>query len=769
MSTNFARGARRPAAAARGLALLALLAGGCGVFAGLPQRTGLSERLAAIPRAGLPLTRSVTISWDRHQIPFIEADTDADLAVGLGVVHAHLRLGQLEILRRAARGELSVMAGPFTVDVDRALRTLDLGRAIAGIEADLSPAARVMAQGFVAGLNAYAATLDELPVDMRVAGLDWEPWTVRDLLLTQRIATVDVNWLEWVRLLQLRRSPEWAALWPRILAAGRASHPSFEPTSLDGRLLEDAFGRSRSGSNAFVVGPARTRSGAALLASDPHLGVLLPNFWLIAGVRSPGYHAVGLQIPGVPAMALGRNEVAAWGGTNMRAPSSDLVRVPSLEGIPTTTQTQALPVRLWFDTHAEIRWTPLGPVVSDLALLGWDEPGALILHWVGHQPSDEFSALLAMNQATSFEGFRAALAPFAVSGQNYLYADREGTIGQVMAAHLPERRSGPRPDFTRGAAESTWPRLLRSTELPFARDPPRGFLASANNRPSTSTLTAGELYPLDDRVRRMETLIEERGPIDLARVRAIQTDVFMASSRDLAARLVRWGRRLEPEFTARASPEGRALWTRLARFDGTYAVDSEGAVAFELLVAALLEETYQARLGDAVFEAFCGLASARAFLVEDVEAALLVDAAAVTERLGRALVKATERAEPDARWGQLHRLDLAHPFANAPIIGGKFKVGEVSVPGSTDTLLKTAHGRVRGEHRTTYGAQSRFVADLSDLDANYFVLLGGQDGWLNSDTFADQVPLFLRGEYVQVPLRPDAARARAVATTVLRP
>jgi penicillin G amidase len=54
---------------------------------------------------------------------------------------------------------------------------------------------------------------------------------------------------------------------------------------------------------------------------------------------------------------------------------------------------------------------------------------------------------------------------------------------------------------------------------------------------------------------------------------------------------------------------------------------------------------------------------------------------------------------------------------------------------------------------------ARHISDLSDLDRNYFVLLGGQDGWLGSTTFLDQVALWQQGKYITLPLRPETARA----------
>ena len=73
--------------------------------------------------------------------------------------------------------------------------------------------------------------------------------------------------------------------------------------------------------------------------------------------------------------------------------------------------------------------------------------------------------------------------------------------------------------------------------------------------------------------------------------------------------------------------------------------------------------------------------------------------------------------------------------------------------------MKTAHPLTDRRHGTSYGSGARHVSDLSDLDRNYFVLLGGQDGWLGSTTCLDQVALRRDGEYITLPLRPKTARA----------
>jgi hypothetical protein len=80
------------------------------------------------------------------------------------------------------------------------------------------------------------------------------------------------------------------------------------------------------------VDAAHSTTGGALLASDPHLSLNLPNLWLTVGMRSPSYDIVGMMVPGLPVMGFGRNRHIAWGGTNLRSASSDAFDIASLIG-----------------------------------------------------------------------------------------------------------------------------------------------------------------------------------------------------------------------------------------------------------------------------------------------------------------------------------------------------------------------------------------------------------------------------------------------------
>src|SRR6266481_3778453 len=178
-----------------------------------PRPRTIAERLAALPQHGLPLEAPVEIRWNDRLVPFIEARSDRDLAVALGLVHAHLRLAQIELLRRIAQGRLAEILGPIAIAFDHGLRLLDPTRAVPAIERSLPEATRDWLDGFVAGINHRLASAAEIPLEFRLLGIAPEPWRVADVLGIARLAAADINWLLWLRLLRLPRGADWPGLW----------------------------------------------------------------------------------------------------------------------------------------------------------------------------------------------------------------------------------------------------------------------------------------------------------------------------------------------------------------------------------------------------------------------------------------------------------------------------------------------------------------------------------------------------------------------------
>ena len=210
----------------------------------------------------------------------------------------------------------------------------------------------------------------------------------------------------------------------------------------------------------------------------------------MAGIHSPSYRGVGMMIPGTPFLAFGRTPDIAWGGTNMRASHSDFYDVQKIDPSRIVETKSRVSKRLWFARMCTTCWvTASARVMSDtLVMEGATRPGEIVaLRWIGHELTDEITAILDASRTKTPQDFRAALKTFALPAQNFIYADVSGNIAQVTATMLPRRPMTccrRKSRWMRRPGQYVAPSILDPTELPWTVNPPDGFVASANNKPS---------------------------------------------------------------------------------------------------------------------------------------------------------------------------------------------------------------------------------------------------------------------------------------------
>jgi len=707
-----------------------------------------------LPLRNAPVSQPVTVFWDDHQIPFIEAESDEDLAAALGIVHAHLRLGQMELMRRLAQGRISEMVGRFGLGLDRLIRTFDIGRAVPDILATMPVETRIWLENFARGINHCLDHAPERPREFALLDLKREPWTIGDLVMLGRLIAADVNWIVWLRLLKFRATPDWPRLWQRLLHHDLLSFQSENSVGAIPEMAQALTGGAlRSGSNSLAVAAARSESGGALIASDPHLSITLPNPWLLAGLKSPSHHAVGLMVPGVPFIAIGRNPWVAWGGTSLHAASSDLLEVPS--GTALGERIETIRIRGEADFTLRVAESPWGPVVSDLPAFG-SANAKLALRWMGHRPSDEFTAMLRVGRARNWDEFRSAFEGYALPGLEMTFADGCGHIGQLMAAKLPRRQNAEPPDIV-SHADNGWDSPIQSAELPSCFDPPEGFVASANARPKDTAPIVGFHFSPQNRLTRLRKLLSKESALSIPGLMRMQRDVHLAAALAERDTLMEWLRAV-PSKSIRT----RQLCDALENWDGNYDAQSPGANAFELLFFHLAHELVPAERRSA-YEAAWGT---RALTWEDIMAAPVEIRPPALRRAARTAARDFKHGAP---WGERHRLRLTHPFGLIPIIGRSYRFADLPASGTSESLMKTAHGLTNRRHHASYGSVARHISDLSDPDANYFTLLGGQDGSFGSANFIDQLGLWQRGEYIALPLRISSAAKTFRHRTVFLP
>src|SRR4051794_18281300 len=172
------------------------------------------------------LAGPVDIGFDADGIPRIPAVSAIDAAAALGFVHARDRLFQMELMRRAASGRLSEIAGRVTLNYDRTMRTLGLRRRAVEDYPALPAETRSVLEAYARGVNAWIAARGRFSAAEFIvlgAPAPWEP--VDSLLWGETMGLwLSPNWrTELSRLSLSARVPQATIdeLWPSANGAGR--------------------------------------------------------------------------------------------------------------------------------------------------------------------------------------------------------------------------------------------------------------------------------------------------------------------------------------------------------------------------------------------------------------------------------------------------------------------------------------------------------------------------------------------------------------------
>ena len=369
-----------------GFVLLVVILLAAGAFAwwefaihrALPQVEGA----IALPE----LKAEVQVTRDVRGIPHIRAQNTDDLYFAQGYVMAQDRLWQMDLLRRAAAGELSEILGASTVEIDRRFRVLGLQQAAERDAAQASFDFRGPAEAFARGVNRFIEDhCSSLPIEFRLLRYRPTPWRVADTLLIvgymyESLTSTwrwDLNRAAVSKRLGTQRAADFyddtspydhpivgAAAKPGTLQAaanmalsGRntvaaggvpqqaESVPASDAISsvmphsndlpradLSGIAAEaqgillafDENVRAALGSNNWVVDGSHTASGKPLLENDTHLMLGVPDIWYLVQLNAAGMNAEGFALPGAPGIIIGHNDRIAWGFTNDYADVQDL-------------------------------------------------------------------------------------------------------------------------------------------------------------------------------------------------------------------------------------------------------------------------------------------------------------------------------------------------------------------------------------------------------------------------------------------------------------
>ncbi len=709
------------------------------------------------------LSAPVDIAMDADGIPHIRAANARDAAAALGFLHARERMFQMELMRRAAAGELSEIVGDLTLPNDRLMRVLGVRRAAEADLAALPAEARALLDAYAAGVNAWItrrgrfAAAEFLPLGAP------RPWAAVDSLLWGKTMGLYLsgNWrteLARVALMGRMTPAEIEALWPDMGGAGRPEAAlSATAAKLAAALpsFPAPFTLPASASNEWAVDGAHSETGAPLLAGDPHLGFSLPGVWYLARIDTPEGVLAGATAPGVPFLVIGRNSRIAWTFTTTGADVQDLfIETPAGPDAyltpdgprPYAIREERIRRRGGPDEVLRVRETRHGPVVSDIV----DPAGpVLALSMANLAPGDQAAAgLLALNQAGSVREAGAAAARITAPVQNLLVADRDG-IGLFVTGRVPIRRAGDGALPAPGADGShDWTGWAAGDQLPHWTNPPSGRLANANERiaPPDFPVFLGRDWFDDWRARRIRALLDARPKHGIADFAAMQADPVSEMARDLLPRL-----RALPV----TDPLPRQAQDTLRDWDGAMVTDSPAPLVFN----AWMREFARRLLARAGVPAQAGPPwnerAAHALTPQGAAVcggncdglltiALTVAAADLAEKYG---------PTPSAwRWGAAHPAVFAHPILRFLPLLGPWTTARIASPGDDATLFR---GGMAGESfDSVHGAAFRGVYDLADLERSRFVVAPGQSGHVASPLARNFVQRWRAGDTVLLAAQP---------------
>ena len=530
---------------------------------------------------------------------------------------------------------------------------------------------------------------------------------------------------------------------------------------------------------------SRTRSGAPLLANDPHLGLTAPGIWYLAHIEAPGLSVVGATLPAVPFVVLGRNREIAWGFTNTGSDVQDLF-VETVDpadpgrylapggSLPFMVRDEAIRVRDAAPVTLRVRETRHGPVLSDVVPAAALPDGRVMaLAWTGLDPADRTAeAGFKVASAADWSGFVAAFETYAAPQQNIAYADRAGHIGMLSPGRVPVRAQGdgrlPVPGDT-GAFD--WSGTIPYPELPRTLDPPRGFILNANNR------LVGEDYPHflaatwepPYRARRIEEVLEATRPLDRAASQRLQLDQLSVFSRELTPGLL-------------AEVATGSLREALLAWDGTMAADRPEPLVFAVWYRELGPLVWADELGALAQgttairpDALARMLRERQVWCDDI-ATTAVESCADRSRLAldRALAWIRERhgAKWEAwRWDSEHQALMEHrAFERVPVLRLLFSL-RVPTGGSGTTVNVGAYGQADPEHPfvSGHGPSYRAQYDLADPDGSVFMATTGQSGHPLSPHYRHMARLWRDGLYVRMSMDPAVYTPEMSGRLVLSP
>jgi len=772
------------------------------------------------------LHADVTVDRDKWGVPHIRAASVEDLAEAQGYVTAQDRLWQMDLLRRAARGQLSEILGKVTLRVDKDFRVLNFSRAAEQNVTMLSPEVRRVMEAYSRGVNDFIEQhSNRLPLEFTLLKYKPQPWQPSDSMV---IACYMYRTLTDTRLQEMRRAFVTAKVGPELAkdlysqdssmdrfvvggpappkdphAAAQTSddpddddddemepegvlkanrklstpvHAADDPdlTTALAESVRDWVENSRRslGSNNWVVSGEHTATGRPLLANDMHLELTLPPIWYEAHLTAPEWNVKGFTLPGAPMVVVGHNDRIAWGFTNNGADVLDLY----IETFNPVNPDEYRVNGQWkkasvYDEVIKVRGGPdehMRLVVTRHGpVVEQDGEKSYAMRWTVLEPGALCNFYNWLGKAQNWFEFRETMKRIWGPGQNVVYADVDGNIGYILGAHVPIRKKGrgevPVPGDT---DDYEWTGYIPFEQLPQVFNPDGGLIVTANAR-----VTGPEYKPYITehweepyRTARIYELLHDKHDLRPEDMLKVQTDTFSFPHLFMAEQLAAAAKAF-PSKDERA----RKLVQQAKDWNGMADANSPVVTFLNAALYGALYLILKPHLGDDTdIYQWRKVAFLQRVLTERPARWLPPDYKTYDELLSASADLAVKRLEE--RTHDSDPDDWAWRKFNS--LDMLHAIGHAGILKKLLSITnQTQSGtdfspRAAGRH---HGPSERFVANLADWDDSVMLITGGESGQPGSEHYRDQFSYWFDGKAIYGPFSDDAEAKAKKHTLTLKP
>lgn len=749
----------------------------------------------------LPMLKDkVDVYMDDRLVPHVYAANDLDAYYVQGYLHAKFRLWQMEFQTRVAGGRLSEILGEERLPIDRMFRRLGM---VYGAEQTLAnmeknPEMKATVEAYAEGVNAYISSLkpQEIPFEYKLLDYRPEKWTpLKTYLflmfmsydLTARGATAD---LQMTNAKNYFGFDDFDKLYPNVqdsldpivpkgTAYGTAAIVPQAPASKDSLYLGKGTNNSTAllpmvpdkdnGSNNWVVGGTKTKSGRPILSNDPHLGLNLPSLWYEMQIHTPTHNTYGASFPGSPAVIIGFNDSIAWGVTNAGRDVLDYYDIKfkdstlssyyyNGEWVEAGHRQEVIRIKGKPDLVENMAMTVFGPVMYDKSYKNISTEGKyLAIRWTAHKAGTGLQTFYQLNRAKNYNDYLDAISRWECPGQNFAFASKTGDIAIKQQGAFVARwnRQG---DFIQPGTDTAyaWQGMIPVTENPLMVNPVRGFVSSANQMSTDSTypyyLGAANNFPLYRGIIINRKLAEMNmiTPEDMQRLQADNYNVFAEMARPVLLRNLD-----ENGLTA----EEKKYVDILKNWDLRNDINAKGATVFKCIWDSLEAAVW----GDEIRKSLLPLPKPDASTL--LETVLRGDSSfrfmddintpGKTESFADDLLTAIKKAAP-----HLKQLEAENKLEWAKMKDTKVN-HLLKIPGLSRLHLPIGGGEhIINATKETHGPSWRMIVHLTDEIEAYGVYPGGQSGNPGSKYYDTFVDYWAAGKYYRILFLQQAAAAK---------